>query len=195
MTRGRPVQYDPDTVLDAALQLFWSRGYEGTSLHDLLRVTGLSRSSFYQAFGSKRELYLRCLQVYNDRALAGLQAVYAESGGGLAFFKTHLLSVAETVRQVDERRGCMVLNAANEFEQSVPDVATIVTRSTNRVRAVYEKALAQAVADGDLHSGTNTSEMADYLFLCQSGLRTMVKAGLSRRRLEKAVGMVLTSVV
>ncbi len=62
MSIGRPLQFDPEQVLDAAMQVFWASGYDATSLQDLLQAMRLSKSSFYQTFGSKQQLFERCLR-------------------------------------------------------------------------------------------------------------------------------------
>lgn len=66
MICGRPLEYDIDTALDAAMHLFWEQGYEATSMSDLLRAMGLSKSSLYHRFGGKKELFLQCMARYSE---------------------------------------------------------------------------------------------------------------------------------
>jgi len=68
-SRGRPREFDADVVIERAMGIFWSRGYHGTSLPDLLEATKLSRGSLYSAFGDKHTLFLRALDRYVDDAL------------------------------------------------------------------------------------------------------------------------------
>ena len=70
MNTGRPLEYDPAEALDAAMQAFWRRGYQGTSMRELLDATGLSKSSFYQAFGSKEGAFEQALVQYCDATAA-----------------------------------------------------------------------------------------------------------------------------
>src|SRR5690606_26441621 len=67
-TMGRPREFDPDAALDAAMAAFWDRGYEATSMADLMAVMGLQKGSIYKAFGDKRQLYLAALRRYLERA-------------------------------------------------------------------------------------------------------------------------------
>ncbi|HEY4745232.1 MAG TPA: TetR/AcrR family transcriptional regulator, partial [Desulfuromonadaceae bacterium] len=104
MTYGRPLAYDPDRALDAAMQLFWLHGYEATSLQDLLQAMGLSKSSLYQGFGGKKELFLRCVNRYCEEMATKLQALLDEAGSGLAFIETVLLNSASEAQRIDLRR-------------------------------------------------------------------------------------------
>jgi len=78
MVRGRPVEFDRNVALEEAMQLFWSRGYEATSLPELLERMGIARSSFYQSFGSKQDLFLEAVERYRDHLVAGLRASLAD---------------------------------------------------------------------------------------------------------------------
>ena len=84
MSIGRSLQYDPDKALNTAMQLFWRKGYELTSLQDLLRATRLSKSSFYQAFKSKSELFKRSIQSYKSQLTDNLQLQLKQAGSGQA---------------------------------------------------------------------------------------------------------------
>ena len=94
MNTGRPLEYDPAEALDAAMQAFWRRGYQGTSMRELLDATGLSKSSFYQAFGSKEGAFEQALVQYCDATAAGLRARLDVAESGLAFIESVLMSAA-----------------------------------------------------------------------------------------------------
>ena len=77
---GRPIEFDPDAALTDAMQLFWRKGYENTSLPDLLDAMQLSKSSLYQAFGSKQALFERCMTRYGDFMIGQLRVALRSSG-------------------------------------------------------------------------------------------------------------------
>ena len=74
MTAGRPQQYQPQQVMNAVMHAFWQRGYDGTSLRDLLEATGLSKSSFYEIFASKQNALEQALERYCDTVVAEMEA-------------------------------------------------------------------------------------------------------------------------
>jgi len=121
MTQGRPLAYDPDKALEAAMHLFWQQGYEATSLHDLLKAMGLSKSSLYQGFGDKKELFLRCVNRYCEEVSARFVARLAEAESGLNFIKWVLLHAPAEAGQSESRRSCLRMNTASEFAQNDQD--------------------------------------------------------------------------
>lgn len=186
MVPGRPQQYDYATVFESALQLFWSRGFEATSMGDLLTATGLSRSSFYQAFSSKRDLYLKCLEAYDDHIIAAMRSDLAGAKTGRAFVEEGLAALYGESELTCDDRGCMMMNAAGEFPQSDTEIAAVVIRNTDRVLGVLGEAIDRCRSEGDLTATESTEALADYVFAAYSGMITMMKAGMDRRHLENA---------
>ena len=114
---GRPREFDTTEALDAAVGVFWERGYEATSINDLESATGLARSSLYQAFGSKRELYQESLSRYMERQIEPALAAMKAPGAGRAEIVAYLTTIARAF--LDDAalavRGCMVVNSATEL--------------------------------------------------------------------------------
>jgi TetR/AcrR family transcriptional repressor of nem operon len=97
MSQGRPLEFDPSLALQRAMELFWCRGYEATSLQDLLTAMDISKSSFYQAYGSKHEIFERCLQLFRERHVRQMSMALEQSPSGKAFLRGMLRSVASVV--------------------------------------------------------------------------------------------------
>jgi TetR/AcrR family transcriptional regulator, transcriptional repressor for nem operon len=122
LSRGRPRGFDVRDVVEAAKDLFWERGYQGTTLADLEVATGLNRSSLYQAFGTKEALFVSALDAYVDSfvaaRLAGMERPGAKPHDVVGFFR----GLAELFRRDPElaRRGCMWVNAVAEFAGREP---------------------------------------------------------------------------
>lgn len=177
MSAGRPMQFDPEEALECAMQVFWRRGCEGTSLQDLLRATRLSKSSLYQTFGNKHALFERCMQRYRLTMVAEMREMLSRSTSGRAFIESMLLGVAKETTGANARRGCLVMNTATEFAQSDPDVADLVRQGRRAFVEVFEAALLQARREGDLRADADVDVLARYLVSSLAGLKTMVKAG------------------
>lgn len=192
VTVGRPLKYDSDEVIKSAMGLFWRNGYEATSLHDLVGAMGLSRSSFYQAFGGKRQLFLRCLERYQAETAADLSARLAAASTGIDFIEETLLWAIEEVIEGADPRGCLIMNTATEFAQRDPDVARLVASGLGQYREIFRLAVRRAQSEGAIATDRDPEAIAGYLVTSMSGLRTMVKAGTHvgslRSMVDVAVG-------
>lgn len=139
-TRG----FDEQAAVRAAREVFWQYGYATTSLPQLQAATGLSRSSMYAAFGSKRGLFERAAMDYLadviDPLLAPMEAPDAGAGDLVAFFR----SMGAVLRNPDERlarRGCFILNTALELDELDREATEMVGRYRSRVHAAIRNAL------------------------------------------------------
>ena len=187
---GRPAEYDKERSLNAALAVFWRKGYEATSLADLCEAMGMSKSTLYAVFGDKRQLFLSAIRAYSDDLLAELTKSYELSAAPLEFIEQVLRSVAREAGPRGERRGCLVMNSATEFAQSDRDVARIVSHTLEQMAGVFATALARARRDGKIRVGAPGS-MALYLVSTIAGMKTMVKGGRSEQELHLLVDMVM----
>jgi TetR/AcrR family transcriptional repressor of nem operon len=187
---GRPAEYDKERSLNAALAVFWRKGYEATSLADLCEAMGMSKSTLYAVFGDKRQLFLSAIRAYSDDLLAELRKGYELSAAPLEFIEQILRSIAREAGPRGERRGCLVMNSATEFAQSDRDVARIVSQTLEELAAVFATALTRARRDGTIRLGAPGS-MALYLVSTIAGMKTMVKSGRSEHELHLLVDMVM----
>src|SRR6202023_2269994 len=112
---ARPREFDVDIALDRAMEVFWSKGYEATSLDDLCEVTGLSRSSLYATFGSKRNLLLRSVDRYVEQRTPRIAAVLAQPLPIRDAFAALLREFIDQIVAGPGRRGCFLGNCAAEL--------------------------------------------------------------------------------
>jgi len=191
MPAGRPLQFDPDVALEAAIQTFWSRGYEATALPDLLAATGLSRSSLYQAFGSKQALFERCLQRYRDDLADTMRARLTAAPSTFAFLRSVLESIADETASDARRRGCLVMNTAREFNCRNRAVSRLVAGSAARMTEIFAGAITQAQAEGEIPAARDPQALALF-FLCNvSGLRNLVQARMPRTQIRATTTQIL----
>ena len=148
---GRAKTYDRDAVLEAARDLFWERGYEATSIADLEERTGLNRSSLYQEFGTKHELFEAALECYADRVIATLMADLRDNAD-LDSVAALFGSISELFRcdTVLSERGCLMVNSTAELAARDERVRRAAAAYRDRLRADFATALAGAAADGHI---------------------------------------------
>jgi TetR/AcrR family transcriptional repressor of nem operon len=192
---GRPLEFDPDVALAAATQLFWRKGYESTSMHDLLDTMQLSKSSLYQAFGSKQALFERCMTHYGDSMIGYLRGALAEAPSGLAFIRLFLESVLDEARGVCEARGCLVLNTANEFARRDPRITEAVAVGLGRFHGVMLEAVQRSQREGDIAPERDAAMLANFLVSNMSGLKTLSKAGADEASLHGIIELVLKALL
>jgi TetR/AcrR family transcriptional repressor of nem operon len=180
---GRPREFDADGARDIAMHLFWSQGYDATSLSDLLSAMGLSKSSFYQTFESKLSLFEQCLERYREILVDTMTEGLANAPSAIAFINFALVDVANDTNDSLGRRGCLMMNTATEFAQRDPRIARCVEAGIQATRDVFLEAITAAQTAGDISSNTRADILADYLVTVVSGLKTQVKAGASRKQI------------
>lgn len=193
MATGRPIEFDPDQVVASAMAAFWSKGYEATSLLDLLDATGLSKSSLYQAFGGKQQLFGRCISAYTDRMVAMLLQRLGSSQSAIQFIEAVLTEIGSEGDNGRRPVGCLVMNTASEFGQRDPVFAEWVDSGIARVRAVMLHAVEQGQRSGEISRSRSAAALADYLMSSVAGLRTMVKAGTPTKKVLGVVDLVVST--
>lgn len=191
MATGRPIEFDPDQVVASATAAFWSKGYEATSLQDLLDATGLSKSSLYQSFGGKQQLFGRCISAYTDRMVALLLERLGGSGSAMQFIRTVLTEIGSEGAHGRRPIGCLVMNTASEFGQREPVFAEWVDSGISRVRAVMLRAIEQGQRAGEISRSRSAAALADYVMSSIAGLRTMVKAGTPTKKVLGVVDLIV----
>jgi TetR/AcrR family transcriptional repressor of nem operon len=152
---GRRRAFDEETVIRAARAVFWERGYASTSLADLQSATGLSRSSLYETYGSKRGLFDHVAKSYLDEIIGPLLEPMEADGAGRAEIVAYFLALARFLRESSRpiaTRGCLMLNTAMELNILDKDAARVVRGYRERVRAAIYHSLgkmADVVSDRD----------------------------------------------
>ncbi len=175
---GRPLEFDRDTALDAAMRTFCRQGYEATSLLDLLAAMGLSKSSLYQSFGDKQALYHACLERYCGQFMQALEEALASQATAMAALEQVLMAVAEEAAD-PAPLGCLLHNSINEFGRRDPAMTAAVQDRITRLRATLIKAIKRAQRERGIDPARSPQDLADFLIAGISGLRSMVKAGLT----------------
>lgn len=176
------------------MHTFWHKGYEATSLQDLLHAMGLSKSSFYQGFGGKKELFVRCMGRYHDKMAELFTGLMSEADSGRAFVERILLGAVPETRQPDNlRRGCLLMNTATEFAQKDQAIAAHVTSGFKGLHTVFRNAVRRGQKDGSITSAQDAGVLADYLVCNLGGIKTMVKGGASEKMVKEIIGVILKS--
>jgi AcrR family transcriptional regulator len=179
---GRPREFCVDTALDAALRVFWAKGYEGTSYADLTAATGVERPALYAAFGNKEALFRRALARYEEHYVGyGPEALRQPTARAVA---EHFLHGAVALTTQDPAHaGCLGVNGA----LAASDAAEPIRQALIAWRAEGEAALRArfeaAQAAGDLPADADCAVLAAWLMVVGHGIAVQAKAGFCRATL------------
>ncbi|AJC55422.1 TetR/AcrR family transcriptional regulator [Streptomyces sp. 769] len=188
---ARPKEFDPHAALKVAMQTFRRRGYEGTSVQDLVDALGINRSSMYAAFGSKHDLYLKALERYSADEKAKAENDLAGDGPALPALRAFLLSYVDAALTDPERNGCLVTHGVMERVPCDPEATARLRAALRGMEDAYTALLLRARANGELAPGTDVKSMARFLVTFTQGLRVMEKAA-DREYLIEAVDQALS---
>jgi len=185
---GRPRSFDLGKALDAAMYVFWRKGFEGTSLSDLTTAMGINRPSLYAAFGDKQALFRKVLSRYNSGPAAYVHEALKEPSARAVAEKL-LAGAVELISSPCNPQGCLFVQGA----LSCADPEHPLRRELISLRAATEAAvrrrLTRAKAAGDLPRSSNPAELARYLTTVASGMAVQAASGATRsdlRQVEKA---------
>jgi TetR/AcrR family transcriptional repressor of nem operon len=188
---GRPREFDFDDTLERAMQTFWAKGYEATSLDDLCSATGLGRSSLYAAFGDKQSLYLSALERYETAAVGRITASISNSKSPLDGIAAFIDRIIDDIVAGPGRRGCFIGNCAAELARQDRAVASHVRQSMDRLQNTFRKGIAQARDAGQLPKNADVDALAAFLMSGIQGLRLVGKANPDRAILKNIATVML----
>jgi TetR/AcrR family transcriptional repressor of nem operon len=189
---ARVREFDTDQAVRQAMDLFWERGYEATTLQELTGSLGIGRGSFYAAFGSKDGLYQAALTRYQqDQAQPMLDALAAAQDVKSALREVLDGVVAQAVSD-ERRRGCLMVNAATERIPHDATTTTAVRRVLASIRDTIEEALRQGQGRGEVSAEKDPRALASFFVTVMNGLRVAAKTDPDQRSLAHTVDTALT---
>lgn len=188
----RPATFNSDAVLERAMLLFWTYGYAGTSIQDLVESTELLRGSLYHTFGDKRSLYIQTLHRYGHMALQQTTDSWNPAVSLLSNVRAMLMVIVDM--PIDEkRRGSMLCNCIVEVVPHDPEIAKVVDGILNEFKRFFQSLLEGARQTGELNPQATTTALARYLVSSIQGLCVTAKAGAPREELLDIVEVTLSA--
>lgn len=175
-------QFDAEDVLDKAMQAFWERGYEATSMQDLVDRTGVNRGSLYATYGDKRDLFLAALRMYDDRMRRGMLADLEARCEPRAAIRSVFAAFAQNVSEGGGNRGCFLTNTALELAQHDAEIGKVVATAQSEMEAFFARMIKKGKSRGDIPAGVKAADCARGLLASLLGLVV-----LTRSRPDKAL--------
>lgn len=183
---GRPRSFDPDLALEQAMFLFWSQGYEGTSLSDLESAMGIDRKSMSIAFGKKEELFRKALQRYTEGPAAyGAEALQQPTAKQVA--TVFLNGSAEAATWPGRPAGCLGVTAALAVGAASQPVHEILMMWRDGGQAALCSRFQRAVDERDLPADADAGFIAQYVMTMSNGIAVQAVGGATREQLQRVV--------
>ncbi|WP_405853509.1 TetR/AcrR family transcriptional regulator [Streptomyces sp. NBC_00090] len=191
---ARTKEFNPDAALQAALDLFWARGYEATTMSDLVEHLGVGRASIYATFGNKHDLYMKAMDRYLETRDPEIVGELSAPGPALPAVRALVRRFAAQAATEGERlNGCFVTNSAAELAPHDPVVARRVELSWEQIETLLYGALTRARAGGELPADRDPRALARMLLVLLQGIRVVGKASTEPGRVldaaEQALGL------
>jgi len=190
---GRPKEFDRDIALDKAMQLFWCKGYEATSVQDLLDEMGINRGSFYDTFGDKRSLFLMAIDRYNETFVSKLRSSLEASSSPKQSIVFTIKDLAARAAADAQRKGCLVTNSVVELAPHDPEAAGRATACLEQMEAAFYEALLRAQLQGELSERHDPRVLARFLISSYQGMRVMSKIHKGQSSLGDIVNVVVAA--
>lgn len=187
---SRPREYDEAALVSLAMQTFWSGGYRGTSIEELVAQTGVSRASLYSAYAGKRRLFIESIRLYLERVVDDNVRRLAEVEPADQAVRQFFSAIAEApVARL--RRGCLLTNSAAELGRRDVEIARLIRTALKRVEGALQRRLVEAKESGTLHPDVDPRAYARQLITLLQGIRVMARVDVERAVLRDAVAMAL----
>lgn len=189
---GRHREFDVEKALDAALCVFWRKGYEGASYADLTAAAGVERPALYSAFGNKEALFRKALARYYDQYLDYFPAALQLPTARQVAAHTLYSAVALHTRFPD-RTGCLGINGALAVSDDAEPVRQALIDNRTAAEAQLRERFERAKTEGDLPATAKPPALAAFLMAVLHGMAVQAKAGFGRDVLESVVEQALST--
>lgn len=189
---GRQREFDVDEALEAALRVFWRKGYEGTSYNDLTQAIGVERPALYSAFGNKEALFRRALDRYYEHYLDFFPAALEQPTSKQV--AAHILKgVAELNTRYPDHTGCLGIQGVLAGSDDAEPVRRTLIDARAKAEATLRDRFERAKQEGDLPQTANATALAAFVSAVSHGMAVQAKAGYPREILELVVEQALST--
>jgi TetR/AcrR family transcriptional regulator, transcriptional repressor for nem operon len=182
--------FDEEEAVERALAVFWAKGYEGASLQLLATAMQINKSSLYNAFGSKNELFTRSLLKYDREVRRAMLDSLESMDDPLKAIYLMFDSAIDESRKDPDSKGCLLINTAFELPQHSEETRVFVAAGLLDIELFFKGLIERAQARRQISHDLNSAETAQWLLAQFVGLRVLGRGALTPKKLQTARGMV-----
>ncbi|MGE7926234.1 TetR/AcrR family transcriptional regulator [Lysinibacillus xylanilyticus] len=189
---ARTREFDEEKVLEAAMQLFWEKGYEATSLSDLTARMGIQRPSIYSTFGDKKELFEAALRRYTTSRAADIRARLQSHTTVKQAFAIFFEEVIAAEYTKDLSNGCFCINTMVELAPHDERFEILTREHQLYLAVIFQETIERGIQSGELEEGTDAKSIAQALIVALIGLTVMMKSQPQKSFIDNAIATTLT---
>jgi TetR/AcrR family transcriptional repressor of nem operon len=188
---ARTKDFNEDEVLDKALAIFWQKGYNGTSMQELVDGLGISRSSMYDTYTDKYTLFTKSLERYREKTAAEMMHLISEGSSAKAGIKKMLQSVVNESVCDKSPRGCFIVNTCVESAPHDKAIAKILQQNMQDAEEVFYLAIKKGQESGEIPGRNDARALARFIINTINGIRVTAKAGTDKKVYDDVVKVAL----
>lgn len=185
-------EFDEQKALDAAMHVFWEKGFEATSLSDLTSKMGIQRPSIYSAFGDKKELFEAALRKYTQFHASNVRARLQKKSSVKEAFRSYFESIVAEEYAEGPNRGCFCLNTMVELAPHDAKFEILTREHQMYLSAIFQETIERGIRSGELDNVSNALALAQTLVVSLIGLTVMMKSRPDRSFMNNSVEFILT---
>ncbi|KXY41503.1 TetR/AcrR family transcriptional regulator [Bacillus sp. TH22] len=189
---ARTREFDEDQVLDAAMQLFWEKGYEATSLSDLTSRMGIQRPSIYSTFGDKKELFEAALRRYTMSRASDIRNRLQSHSSVKEAFSIFFADVVNEEYAGDLSKGCFCINTMVELAPHDERFEILTREHQMYLAVIFQETIERGIQSGELEANTDAKSLAQALIVSLIGLTVMMKSRPQRSFVDNVIAATLT---
>lgn len=183
--------FDNGEVLKKALFLFWEKGFNGTSIANLETTMGINRSSIYNTYGNKNELFLKALEFYTEVQKASLYSEFIKDKSSLTAIRLLFESLAKETLSDKTQKGCFLVNTTTELANQDPGLRLFLIKAKETMVSIFTELIGKAQAAGEVPVEKDAKAIALYFFSSLQGLRVTGMLSVRKKELQQIAESVL----
>jgi TetR/AcrR family transcriptional repressor of nem operon len=189
---ARTKDFDESEVLEKAIKLFWQKGYNGTSMQDLVDGLGISRSSIYDTFGDKHQLYLKALCTYRQKQLIIRDQILHASVPAKAALRQLMDLTIDSMIRDKQHKGCFLVNSAVENASHDKETNAIVCENDREIENAFYEVIKRGQTNGEIASKQEPRALARFVFNNIVGIQVTAKSATDKAAFYDIVNLTMS---
>jgi TetR/AcrR family transcriptional repressor of nem operon len=190
---ARTKDFDENEVLCKAIQIFWHKGYNGTSMQDLVDGLGISRSSLYDTYTDKHTLFVKALESYQDTGAGKIQEIINNSGSAKATIKQLLEFVINELLGDKQQKGCFMVNAEVEVAPHDAEINDLVCKNDQQMEDAFYLVIKKGQDSGEIKKDQDARALSRFIFNTVKGIRVTAKSTSDRTVFDDIIKLTVSA--